>query len=273
MLCTDKNEHMKTCFLFRHCWILLAGLSAPFVLQAQDSDEDETPGRNLFKTNLAGLALRNYNITYERMLSKKTSFSLSYRTMPSGPVLFKERIISSINDGGTPGSIDAQREVESIRMGNMAVTPEIRFYAGRKGYGHGFYFSLFYRYAKHEIGNISVDYKDNAGANRTATLTGSLTSNTGGFMLGSQWIIGRRVALDWWILGPHFGVGKGTLSGTNSSPISSTDQNSLRTELENVLEAVPFVKNVIDINANGAKVSLSGPWAGVRGGLCLGIRL
>jgi hypothetical protein len=244
-----------------------------FVFNAVAQDEEEEPGKNIFKTNIAGLALRNYNLTYERMLSKKTSFNLGFRTMPSGPVLFKDRIISSIEDAGTGSNVDARKEVESIRMSNFAVTPEIRFYAGKKGYGHGFYFSLFYRYARHEIGNISVDYQNNAGATRTATLTGSLTSNTGGFMLGSQWVMGKRVVLDWWILGPHFGVGKGTLTGTNSSPISTDDQNSLRSELENVLEAVPFVKNVIDVNANGAKVSLSGPWAGVRGGLCLGIRL
>jgi hypothetical protein len=238
---------------------------------AQDDEEDQ-PGKNIIKTNVAGLALRNYNLTYERMLSKKTSFNLGFRSMPSGPVLFKDMIINSIEEQGTSTNLDARKEVESIRMSNFAVTPEIRFYAGKRGYGHGFYFSLFYRYARHELGNISVDYENNAGSTSTATLTGSLTSNTGGFMLGSQWVIGKRVVLDWWILGPHFGVGKGTLTGTNSTPISSADQSSLRTELEDVLDAVPFVKNVIDVNANGAKVSLSGPWAGVRGGLCLGIR-
>jgi len=252
--------------------LLLVALLFALPTLAQDDEEDQ-PGKNIIKTNLAGLALRNYNLTYERMLTRKTSFNLGFRTMPSGPVLFKDRILSSIEDAGNTGSVDARNEVESIRMSNFAITPEIRFYAGKKGYGHGFYFSLFYRYARHEVGNISVDYQNNAGATRTATLTGSLTSNTAGFMLGSQWVISNRVALDWWIIGPHFGAGKGTLSGRNSAPISTDDQNSLRTEIENVLEAVPFVKNVIDVNALGANVSLTGPWAGVRGGLCLGIRL
>ena len=267
-----KYTSMKTFSINIIFSLLLAAQFFVMPAVAQD-DEEDRPGRNIFKTNMAGLALRNYNLTYERMLSKKTSFNLGFRTMPSGPVLFKDRILNSIEAAGTPGSVDARNEIESIRMSNFAVTPEIRFYAGKKGYGHGFYFSLFYRYARHEVGNISVDYQNNAGATRTATLTGSLTSNTGGFMLGSQWVIANRVALDWWIIGPHFGAGKGTLSGRNSSPISTDDQNSLRTEIANVLEAVPFVKNVIDVNALGANVSLTGPWAGVRGGLCLGIRL
>lgn len=251
--------------------ILFSAMLIVVPSMAQDDEEDQ-PGCNILKTNLPGFALRNYNLTYERMLTKKTSFNLGFRTMPSGPVLFKDMIINSIEDAGTSSDVDARKEVESIRMSNFAVTPEIRFYAGKKGYGHGFYFSLFYRYARHELGNISVDYENNAGTTSTATLTGSLISNTGGFMLGSQWVIGKRVVLDWWILGPHVGVGKGTLTATNSTPISSADQSSLRTELEDVLDAVPFVNNVIDVNANGAKVSLSGPWAGVRGGLCLGIR-
>lgn len=241
-------------------------------LNTMAQDDEEQPGKNIIKTNLPGLALRNYNLTYERMLSKKTSFNLGFRTMPSGPILFKDMIINSIDDAGTSSQVDTRQEIESIRMSNFAVTPEIRFYAGKRGYGHGFYFSLFYRYARHEVGNISVDYENNAGTTSTATLTGSLTSNTGGFMLGSQWVIGKRVVLDWWILGPHFGAAKGTLTGTNSTPISTADQNSLQTEIEDVLEAVPLVKSVIDVNANGAKVSLSGPWAGVRGGLSLGIR-
>jgi hypothetical protein len=267
----SKFHYMKSLpnFFLVIC-LFISGTFSCFDAAAQE--ETDQPGKNIFKVNLPGLALRNYNLTYERMLSKKTSFNLGFRTMPSGPVLFKDMIINSIDDAGTSSNLDTRQEIESIRMSNFAVTPEIRFYAGKRGYGHGFYFSLFYRYARHEIGNISVDYENNAGTNSTATLTGSLTSNTGGFMLGSQWVIGKRVVLDWWILGPHFGVGKGTLIGTNSTPISTDDQNSLKTELEDVLEAVPFVKNVIDVNANGAKVSLSGPWAGVRGGLSLGIR-
>jgi hypothetical protein len=81
------------------------------------------------------------------------------------------------------------------------------------------------------------------------------------------------VAFDWWIIGPHFGAGKGTLSGRNSSPISTADQNSLRTEIADVVNGIPFIKNTIYVDANSASVSLTGPWAGVRAGFSLGFRL
>jgi len=249
-------------------------LSSAAWAQDDDRDPDEKPpGRNIFRTNLTSLAFRNYEFQYERMVARRTSLGISYRTMPSGPVLFKDMIINSIEDAGTPGSVDTRREVESIRMKNYAITPEVRFYAGKKGYGHGFYLSLFFRHASHTIDNISIDYNDNAGVSRTVILTGSLTSNTGGFMLGSQWMIARRVAFDWWIIGPHFGAGKGTLSGRTSSPISTADQNSLRTEIADVVNGIPFIKNTIYVDANSASVSLTGPWAGVRAGFSLGFRL
>jgi hypothetical protein len=249
-------------------------LSSAVWAQYSDSDsEEKAPGRNIFRTNLTSMAFRNYEFQYERMVARRTSLGISYRTMPSGPVLFKDMIIQSIDDAGTPGSVDTRREVESIRMGNYAITPEVRFYAGKKGYGHGFYLSLFFRHASHTIDNISVDYNDNAGVSRTVTLTGKLTSNTGGFMLGSQWMIARRVALDWWIVGPHFGAGKGTLSGRTSTPISTADQNSLLSEISDIVNGIPFVKNTIKVDANSASVSLTGPWSGVRAGLSLGFRL
>jgi hypothetical protein len=255
---------------------ILACLLLTTAAKAQDTDRDEdekAPGRNIFRTNLTSLAFRNYEFQYERMVARRTSLGISYRTMPSGPVIFKDMIIQSIEDAGTPGSVDTRKEIESIRMQNYAITPEVRFYAGKKGYGHGFYLSLFFRHASHTIDNISVDYNDNAGVSRTVTLTGKLTSNTGGFMLGSQWMIARRVAFDWWIVGPHFGAGTGTLSGRTSSPISSADQNSLRTEIADIVNGIPFIQNTINVDANSASVSLTGPWAGVRAGFSLGIRL
>lgn len=258
-------------FLFALACLLLS--SAAWAQDMDGESDEKAPGRNIFRTNLTSLAFRNYEFQYERMVARRTSLGISYRTMPSGPVLFKDMIIRSIDDAGTPGSVDTRREVESIRMGNYAITPEVRFYAGKKGYGHGFYLSLFFRHASHTIDKISVDYNDNAGVSRTVTLTGKLTSNTGGFMLGSQWMIARRVALDWWIVGPHFGTGTGTLSGRNSSPISMADQNSLRSEIADVVNGIPFIKNTINVDANGASVSLTGPWAGVRAGISLGIRL
>jgi hypothetical protein len=86
-------------------------------------------------------------------------------------------------------------------------------------------------------------------------------------------VFAQRVAFDWWIIGPHIGTGKGTLSGRTSSPISTADQNSLRTEIADVVNGIPFIKNTIYVDANSASVSLTGPWAGVRAGISLGFRL
>jgi len=220
------------------------------------------------------MAFRNYEFQYERMIAWRTSLGLAYRSMPSGPILFKDMILNSMDDTGNPGDVDARQEVESIRMKNYAITPEIRFYAGKKGYGHGFYLSLFFRHASYTINNISIDYTDNAGASQTVSLTGMLTSNTGGLMIGSQWMIARRVAFDWWILGPHVGTAKGTLAGRSTQAMNTNDQNSLRSELTEALSGLPFfVNNTIHVSSNSASISLRGPWAGLRAGFSLGFRL
>jgi len=257
--------------------ILLLLFLNPFIgrLAAQDTltQKSRPPGRNIFRTNLTSLALRNFDVQYERMLARRTSIGISYRTMPSGPIMLKDLVISSIEGSGTTSGVDARKQVESIRMNNYAITPELRFYAGKKGYGHGFYLSLFYRYASHTIDNLSVDYDDNAGVKRTVTLAGSLTSHTGGFMLGSQWMIARRVALDWWIIGPNFGNADGTLSGPTTGTMTPSNQTNLKNELSDILSSIPLVEHTINVDATSATVSLSGPWAGVRAGISLGFRL
>ena len=227
------------------------------------------PGKNILKTNLTGIVLRNYDIQFERMLTKKISLGLSYRWMPEGPLPLQRTIINNLSD---PGNTELINQIESFRVGNNAITPEVRFYTGKKGYGHGFYFSLFYRHAKHKVGNVSLEYEDSPGNFSTLSLSGDLTSNTIGFMLGSQWIIGKRVALDWWIIGPHAGKGNGRLAGVSSTPLSTSEQAELKAELEDLFAEIPLVESTVTVTANGANALISGPWGGIRAGLSLGIR-
>jgi len=99
---------------------------------------------------------------------------------------------------------------------------------------------------------------------------GKLSSNTYGLVLGSQFFLGKHVTLDVWWLGPHYGTGKGTLTGTPSTPLSTTEQEDLRRELTNF--DIPIVNKMVNVTANNAALSLDGPFAGLRFGICLGIK-
>ena len=262
---TDKSKHMKIrslAFL-----VVLVTTCLPSKAQQYGYEEFEIPGRNILKVNLTGLFLRNYSAQYERVINHRLSFAVSYRYMPTGPIPFKNAIIKSIDDNDQE-TID---QINSLKMSNMAITPELRIYLSKKGFGRGFYLAPFYRYAQHDANNVSIEYESSTSATNTFGMSGKLTSNTGGLLIGAQWDLGSNLVLDWWILGPHFGAGKGDLSGAASTPLTESEQADLRNELESI--NFPFgIESVVNVNANGAQVKMSGPMAGVRAAIQLGVR-
>jgi len=197
---------------------------------SQDKEEPQKKSDqqqlNIFKVNLTGIVLNNYSFQYERILNKKIAVALSFRTMPESSVPLKSLILDAADDD------EQTKEVlDVLRISNTAITPEVRFYLGKKGFGKGFYIAPFYRYASFKTNNMKFTYTNSLGGNNNILLSGKLTSHTGGIMFGSQWYIGKRMALDFWILGPHYGSGNGFFEGRTSAPLNTFEQNSLRQEL------------------------------------------
>lgn len=247
--------------------MLLALLqTVPVLAQERGIVEYEVHGLNIIKANLTGLLFRSYGGQFERVINRRLSVGLSYRNMPEGPLPYKNYIIKQVDDGDQE-TID---QINSLRLSSWAITPEVRFYPGRKGFGNGFYLAPFYRYESHTADNVSVEYDGGTGT-RTLDMSGKLTSNTGGLLIGAQWTLGEKLVLDWWILGPHFGAGNGDLRGVSSTPLSPSEQADLKNELESI--NYPFgIKADVTVNANGAYVQMKGPMAGVRAGIMLGFR-
>ena len=231
-----------------------------------DSKDVVTPPLNFIKLNLTGLPLKNYSIQYERVIKRKTSFAISFRTMPNTGIPFKKQILDALD----PTDTDTKNTIEQLKISNFAITPEFRFYLSKKGYGRGFYIAPFYRYASFTTDNISIKYDNGTGGSNTINLSGKLTSNTGGLMFGSQWALGKHVCLDWWILGAHYGSGKGDFTGKSSVPLTPTEQDDIRTQLNDL--DIPLTDKTVTVNASGASMQLSGPWAGLRAGISLGVR-
>lgn len=220
---------------------------------------------NMIKVNLTSLPLKQYALQYERVLSRKFSFALGVRVMPESTLPFKNAILNAVGDDP-----DTRDVLETFQMSNMAITPEFRFYLSKRGYGRGFYLAPFYRYASYKTSQLEFDYDDGGGGTETINMTGKLTSNTGGLLLGAQWPLGKRLILDWWILGPHYGAGNGLFSGVSTQTMTPAEQDDLRTQLEDI--DIPLTNKTVVVTANGASLELDGPWAGIRAGFSLGIR-
>lgn len=250
---------------------LLLTLSASFLIitataqtEKEGAETDSHP-MNIFKANLTGLALKNYGFQYERILNRKFSVALGFRTMPNGILPMQKAILDAI--GNDP---DAQEQIRNFNIGNTAITPEVRFYLSRKGYGQGFYLAPFYRNVTFKGSGLKFTYQNSLLTENTLAMSGKLTGNTFGLLIGAQYALGKHIALDLWIIGPHYGAANGEFSGTAAQPLTQVEQDNLKQEIENF--DIPLTNKTITVNAAGANVKLSGPFAGVRSGITIGVK-
>ena len=237
---------------------------------SQDLAESRDPSMNLVKFNLTAPLLKNYSLQYERVLSRNFSAALSFRLMPETGLPYMDRIIEAA-DITDPDEVEV---IESLLMSNYAITPELRYYMGKKKYGNGFYLSLFYRYGSFSVINDALDYEPEEGETVSLDMTGDVTAHSGGLMIGSQWSFGRYVCLDLWILGPHFGISSGNINALSSEEIPLEDQQEIRDEIDESLRDadIPMLDYTITTSSNNVKVDFDGPWAGIRFGLSLGVK-
>lgn len=228
--------------------------------------EVKKPNLNFIKTNLTGILLKNYSLQYERVLNRKISVAVQFRTMPSSTIPFQKLILNAVGDEDP----DTKKIIEDFRLSNYAITPEIRLYLSKKGYGRGFYIAPFYRYASFTTNDLNIFYTDDNDAESSIKLSGKLTTNTGGILFGVQSFLGKHVVLDLWLIGPHFGSGAGEFNGTPSKPLTADEQDDLRQQLEDI--DIPLTNKTVNVSANNASFKLDGPWAGIRSGISIGVK-
>lgn len=234
--------------------------------QPKQSTEKGGQKMNMIKFNLMGIALKNYSFQYERVMNKHISLALGVRFMPNGSLPMKDKIIE-LADITDP---DAISTFNQLKVSNTAITPEIRFYLSKKGYGRGFYIAPYYRYASFKSDELPFEYTNASNQTNTINMKGDIKTHSGGLMFGAQWFLGKSVTLDWWIVGAHYGSNKGLFTGIATIPLSAAEQADLKQTIDDI--DLPFGTKTSVVNANGATINLSGPWGGARAGLTLGIR-
>lgn len=239
-----------------------------FTANANTSDSRDSlkksDGKNLFKVNLTALPLKTYSVVYERAIGKKTSLGLGFRYYPEDKLPFLDKIESAIDDE------DTNKQLRNFKMSNYAITPEIKFYFGKDVF-RGFYVAPFARYAVYS-GSLPFEFEGET-TEQTIQLNGDIKTITGGLLFGAQWKLSKRIYLDWFILGPHYGSSKGSITGPTDQ-LSVEDRNHLRDELQDAFQDadIPLVDITTEVNDQKASVNFTGPWAGIRAGISLGIR-
>jgi hypothetical protein len=251
-----------------------------FALPVMANAQSLIGGKNIIKANLSSLALRNYHFIYERSLAAKgrVTLSLGYRTMSKGSLPFQSNIESLFNN-------DPNLNFGRVQIGGYAITPEVRFYAKNM---KGFYLAPYARYANMDV-TLPIKYSTTVSGvpvKKDADALGRITSLSGGLMIGLQKQLLKKLVLDIWIVGAHFGSGKGDLVATYNS---FQDANSLVQTAGQQQERQSLQKAIDDLNVDPFKISgtvtqansttgradikVDGPWLGVRAlGLTVGVR-
>lgn len=230
----------------------------PISAQEIKKDSIQKIDKNIAKINLIGFSI---NGQYERILSKRVSIALSYKILPNGKFLFRGLIPTT--------DPQARESLDNLTLSNSAITPEVRFYLGKKGYGQGFYLAPFFRNAKFGGKGIGIDFTLDNGQTTTFNMEGNIKANTFGLLMGAQWKLGKNFWLDWQILGPHYGGATGLIIGKSTVPLSITE----RTNLENALKDIniPFGRENVSVSPTEATLRLTGAWAGLRTAISLGL--
>ena len=223
-------------------------------------------GKNVIKTNISSLAINNYNITYERSFLKKMSLSVGVRYMPKSQLPLKSTIEKIINDPNV--------KINDFQVGNFAITPEVRFYLSA-GKLKGFYIAPYARYATFDV-SIPVTYDNpNYTTKPTVLFNGTIKSFSGGILLGTQFSLAKKLVLDFYIIGGHYGSSSGTINAVDINPAMNTPQEkqALQDQLDKFKEVGPFKFDGKVTSSTTATITSTGPWAGVRAaGLSLGLR-
>lgn len=229
--------------------------------------------KNFVKLNLTSIAILNFSLQYERVLSRSVSGALAfaYRPEMTIPTYIADPAIKQIDNNSDDGiGPETEDIIRNLLISSYTITPEVRFYLGKKRYSTGFYISLFYRYGSYSFSNIPIPFTNDLDEDITIETKGDIKSHTGGFMLGYQWALGNRMCLDLQIFGPHFGVSSGDLLGLPSSPLLQQDQADIEEEF--LIVDVSLIDQSVIATANDVKMTLNGPWGGIRAGLSFGIK-
>lgn len=247
--------------------LVLLGIYHPIIAQEppKPTGEIASTHKNIVKLNLFPVGLKIFSLQYERQIHKNFTVALGFGLMPQRPL---PKPVLNLLESGANFDIS---DLKEIKFSSYFITPEIRFYPGKKikhQAPHGFYLGLYGRLAKFSI-DINYNYESTSNgvtSTEKIPLRISYGGTAGGLCMGAQWVI-KRVSIDWMILGLHYGPGYFSGEGTGSS--IAKDPEGFRDAMEEI--SIANLKPVADIVGSTAKVTISGiPYAGLRTGLSIG---
>lgn len=157
----------------------------------------------------------------------------------------------------------ATRAIETTLFSKRIATLEYRFYVA----GHaptGWYIAPFVRYANMDISN-DYSYHSQDGQLHQMHLEASFSAGGAGVLLGYQFLLGKHLGLDLWLLGPFYGTNvNANFNGTDPywTTLTNADIVKLKRDIDNT--QVPLYTVSSSLNLPLITANLTGPYYGVR---------
>ena len=209
-------------------------LVIPFLFLISIHSFAQEERRALVKLNLSAAVVGTATLQYERVLNKHFSFTLGAGYRPKNLFPYAKKLEKYVDfaDGKIDYiSFDNVKKNES-KIGMFHVTPELRFYFGKKEAPIGMYLSVFGKYNDFH-GDIPVfvdtDYKE-LPVRLELPVDTKIKTTSVGLMIGRQFRLGNRLTFDWYIIGGHFG--RVTVHGESNQNLDGFDDD-FRTRLRN----------------------------------------
>lgn len=241
----------------------------PETAPRQAEPKPQVPKNNV-KINLTALSATNISLQYERGLTRSTSVALGLGIMPSHGLPFSKNFKDLISDqAGSKTDLAVQDFLVRSRISGFSLTPEFRYYMGKKPQG-GFYIAPYLRYSAYTLKWNYVFEDEFTGTPRPTTMKGKLNMVGGGLLFGAQWYV-KNVSIDWWILGAAYN--KNTLKVDAAVDLSDMPADR-REELNRNIKEVEFNGYSADVTIkdNGVTGKGSIGMPALRVGLCIGYR-
>jgi len=164
-----------------------------------------------------------------------------------------------------------------LSIKGFSVLAGYRYYIGRKDVA-GLYLEPYVKYLHHQASGILTGTLDDETA-KFDTHTNYKGIGVGG-QLGVQFLIAKKVSLDFFILGPEANSSTFTATATDvasSIPWTLVDANEAEQDVKDVVKDIPIVGDKIQVTVDQATKTVttrySGFMPGFRFGAAIGIRL
>ncbi len=242
--------------------LLLILISVAMYVTAQEPVSDlPVTRKNSVKFLPVNLSLNSIAFEYERMISTKNSLTLGIG-IPTNSSFTKKSIFDTMDPADMP---------YNDKLGIFSVRAAFRHYAGKSGLPKGFYISPYLKYQDIKVNATisATDDNDNSYENKIEMKVNTMNL---GFQLGYQFLIGKRVNIDFYFFGLEAGMAN--IDG-NSTPDNPSYVNSVASDVQNFVDDMPtFVGDKIKVSKTTTSVLLKGtsiPYPFYRGGISLGI--